>query len=307
MPTADISVAIATRDRPQAVNRCVKAILAGDVLPAEIILVDQSRDTLTRALVQAQLGQELSIRYIHQSQEGLSASRNAAVTQAQCSMVAFTDDDCVPDQQWVAAIARAAASTPAPDVVAGRVIPLGSESRTTFAVSPRESTEPMTYTGKHIPWLVGTGGNLAVKREWFACVGRYDERLGAGSPGRAAEDADLLYRLLRAGARIRYEPEAMVCHERQDWARRIASRWGYGHGIGAFCGLWLRRTDPYALWMLAYWLLSLFRELLGAATRGQRQECYQRLVGLRGTARGLIYGLHCKAPDPMSAAYAILE
>ena len=50
---APISVAISTRARPDALGRCLDALLAGERLPAEIVVVDQSRDDRSRA---AELG-----------------------------------------------------------------------------------------------------------------------------------------------------------------------------------------------------------------------------------------------------------
>jgi GT2 family glycosyltransferase len=287
----DLSVAIATLDRPRDLAQCLDALLAGQVLPAEIIVVDQGQGGPTQTIVEQRCAEAVPIMYLRQERLGLSASRNEAIEHASNEILAFTDDDCVPDPAWVEAIQRTFAASSAPDVVTGRVLPLGDPVPGTFAVSPRESTAPTAFRGNLIPWLVGTGGNLAVKRKWFDRAGRFDERLGAGSGGRAAEDADLLYRLLAAGALVQYEPGAVVFHKRQDRVRRIASRWAYGHGIGAFCGIWIRRRDPYMAYVLFCWLSSLGHEVAGAVFSRQWFEAHQRWMGLQGTARGMLYGL----------------
>jgi GT2 family glycosyltransferase len=121
-------------------------------------------------------------------------------------------------------------------------------------------------------------------------VGGFDERLGAGSPGGSGEDMDLLYRLLRAGARIRYEPQAVIYHERQPRDRRLASRSAYGRGIGACCGLWLRGRDLHALGVLAGWLRMRGGMAAGAVRRRQWSGVREELLVLGGTARGLVYG-----------------
>jgi GT2 family glycosyltransferase len=285
---------VATLDRPQGLARCLDALIAGTLLPAEIIVVDQSQHNATQSAVEQYQVSAVPIRYIRCERRGLSASRNVSIVHAQCPAIAFTDDDCVPDQGWVAALDRAFAAAPAPDAVTGRVLPLGPKTPDTYVVSPRERNTPADFRGQAIPWLIGTGGNFALRREWFDRVGRYDERLGAGSLGRAAEDADLFYRLLRAGAHVHYEPGALVYHERQSRAQRLASRWNYGHGIGAFCGIWFQRGDRYILRVLGYWLLSLGRELIGGVYHLEWMEAYQRVLSLRGTARGLLYGLQAE-------------
>jgi GT2 family glycosyltransferase len=269
-------------------------MLAGEVLPAEVLIVDQSRGDATRLAIEQRRGSLVPIIYIRQERRGLSASRNAAVARASRPILAVTDDDCVPDQGWIAAIERAFASPTAPDAVTGRVLALGSDVPGLYAVSLRQGTTRVEFSGKAVPWLAGTGGNFAVKRAWLERVGCYDERLGAGSPGQAAEDAELVYRLLCAGARIRYEPDALVFHERQSESRRMRSRWTYGHGIGAFCAIWLRRRDLYALRILGQWVLDQCRELARAVWHWERRQIQERLLILRGTLRGLMYGLRVR-------------
>lgn len=293
MRTADLTVAVATLDRPQGLARCLEALAAGTVLPAEVIVVDQGREPAPVP----ELG--LPVRCLRQERRGLAASRNLALAEASRPVLAVTDDDCVPDPGWVAALERALSPAEpgegtgvrAPDAVTGPVLPLGPEQPGLYAVSSRTSSAPADFAGRALPWLVGTGGNFAARREWLLKAGGFDERLGAGSPGGAGEDMDILYRLLRAGARIRYEPRAVVFHERQPRDRRLASRSAYGRGIGACCGLWLRGRDLHALAVLGGWLRMRGALAAGALRRRQWGGVREELLVLGGTARGLVYGL----------------
>jgi GT2 family glycosyltransferase len=289
--TPNLTVALATLNRPDGAAVCLDAILAGDALPVQIVVVDQSDDERTHAVVDERATGGVALTYVRQRRLGLSASRNAGIEHAEAGIVAFTDDDCVPDRGWLAAVQRAFAARAQLAAVTGRVLPHGPPTPGTYVVSPREDTARTDFSGRQIPWLIGTGGNCAVRREWFARAGTFDERLGTGSPGRAAEDADLFYRLLRAGAVFRYEPDAVVYHSRQTRAQRLSSRWGYGHGIGALCGVRVRNRDSYSLIVLAVWLRQLTFELLSAVIKRDGWELHQRLLGLAGTARGVVYGL----------------
>jgi GT2 family glycosyltransferase len=288
---ANLTVAVATLNRPDGLARCLDALLGGEVLPEEIIIVDQGQDNKARFVVEQRRGSGVPMIYIQQARRGLSVSRNAAFAHSTYPFVAVTDDDCVPDQGWVSTIKKTFSSTTVPDAMTGRILPLGQDTPGLFAVSSRVSTVPTEFRGKVVPWVVGSGGNFAAKREWFDRVGGYDERLGTGSPGMAAEDADFIYRLLRAGASIKYEPEAVMFHERQSKARRLSSCWSYGYGIGAFCGIWFCQGDFFALRALGGWLCWQGWYLITAAGRRQWMVAYQRLLSLRGTARGLVYGL----------------
>lgn len=289
---ADLTVAIATRERPAALLRCLDAILAGSVLPAEVLVVDQSVGNATADAVRHRAASApVPVRHVRQPAQGLSRSRNAAFREAAHELIAVTDDDCVPDERWVEVLTREPRGEAPADAVTGRVLPLGPEVEGLFAVSSRTSDVRRDYVGPTVPWEVGTGGNFCVRRGWLARVGGYDVRLGAGSPGRAGEDMDVLHRLLDAGARIRYEPEAIVYHERQPAVQRAWSRFGYGHGIGACCGLWLRDRDAFALRVLGRWLVMRVARLTRSARARHGRLASEELDVLRGTFAGLGYGL----------------
>jgi glycosyltransferase involved in cell wall biosynthesis len=289
-PVANLTVAIATLRRPRSLARCLDALLAAEMLPAEVIVVDQSRDEATQSVVERRRGAGMPLVYVRQEQRGLSVSRNAAIANATQPVIAFTDDDCVPDNSWVAVANKAFSTPPSPDGLTGRVLPLGPQAPGTYAVSARDSTTRRDIRGKVVPWLVGTGGNFVAKRECFQLVGLYDNRLGAGSPGKAAEDADMFYRLLCAGACIRYDPASVVYHARQSEAQLLSSCWNYGFGIGALCGIWLRQQDRYMIRVLGFWSRYLCRKLAGALVHTNGMQVREPVLSLRGTARGLLYG-----------------
>lgn len=298
-----ISVAIATLDRPAGLARCLDALDRGVILPAEIVVVDQSRGNETEHLVTRGRQCSVPVRYVRQARLGLSASRNEGVRAASFPVVAMTDDDCVPGEGWVAAL-REGFSDERVDAVSGRVLPYGPDEPGLYAVSSRVNTERARFNRKSPPWHVGSGGNFAVRKGVWEQLGGFDEQLGAGSPGQAAEDIDFIYRVLTAGHSILYEPSAVIYHERQDLGRRIASRWTYGYGIGAACGKWLRGGDLYGLRLLALWTVWRGRDLLSALRQAQSQARRESCLMLQGTAAGLLYGLGLRArnslPGPRS-------
>ena len=291
-PRADITVAVSTIHRPHSLARCIAAVLDGNVLPAGIVIVDQSDDAATAELVESsRWDRVVPIHYVRRRERGLAASRNAALALATGRIVAFTDDDCVPHERWVATIAAAFDSRERPNAVTGRILPLGPEQPGFYAVSSRVSAIRTVYQGRALPWSVGSGGNTAVEREWLIRIGGFDESLGASSAGQAAEDTDLLYRLLRASATVLYDPAAIVFHERQTWARRLATRPSYGFGMGAFCGKWARRGDAYAVWMLGCWGLQRTRSLVASFLRVRSRRIREELMMLAGAFRGVAHGL----------------
>jgi hypothetical protein len=109
---------------------------------------------------------------------------------------------------------------------------------------------------------------------------------------------DLFYRLLRARARIRYEPDVLVYHARTDRAGRIGRRYPYGYGMGACCALWLRQRDRLALPLLGRWLAMRSRRLLGGVWQRQGLRVQEECLVLLGTINGLAYGLRAPQGPP---------
>ena len=294
----DITVGIATCGRPSALARCLRGLSGQTKRPNEVLVVDQSpSDDARAAAASCDLAE---VRYLEQPRLGLSASRNMALSEAAGAVLAVTDDDCVPEPSWLAMVAAALERDPAPAAVTGQIRPLGDPLPGTFAVSSRGSTVAVDHVGRSLPWAVGSGGNFTASVEVLRRCGGWDERLGTGSRGQAAEDADLIYRLLLDGHRIRYEPEAVVRHERQTRARRIASRWSYGYGIGAMCGLWLARRDSYAVRMLGGYSRLHAGPLLVELRRRNRQRTAEHARALASLPPGVLHGLRV-ARDPASS------
>ena len=288
---ANITVAIPTLDRPEELTRCLEGLFKGTVLPAELIIVNQGQFRPIELVIKRFRSQySTSIVHCSQPRTGLSAARNLATNQAHCYVIAFTDDDCVPDAGWLEHIEQILISTPTADGVTGSIQPLERDSRGEFPIAIRVSKKGMRFQGRTLPWHVGSGGNFAIKRNWLFLVGGFDERLGAGSPGKAAEDMDLFYRLLRAGAVIQYEPDVLIYHERQDGAHLLRSFWNYSHGIGAFTAKHLRKADLYAAYMLGVWLFWLVWRTVGSIVRRNNVYAGEGFWSLSGCGRGLAYG-----------------
>ena len=103
---------------------------------------------------------------------------------------------------------------------------------------------------------------------------------------------DLFYRLLRAGARARYEPDLVVYHEQQQPEGRLTRRGAYGFGMAAACALWMREgRDRQALRILGAWIAMRGRLLAVAVRRRRWRSVREELLVLGGTARGVVHGL----------------
>jgi GT2 family glycosyltransferase len=198
-----ISVVIATHERPQLLLRCVDALLA-QTLPAaqfEIVIVDDGSSRSSRERLMAELSSRRcrrapTLRFLWLPENrGPAAARNCGILAARGGVVAFTDDDTVPLPNWLEcgleAIRHGA------DAVAGAVdVPLPAV--------------PTDYE-RDAAGLSNAGfvtANCFVRRDLLCAVGGFDERFRFAW----REDTDLCFRLRASGAIVRASHAARVIH-----------------------------------------------------------------------------------------------
>jgi GT2 family glycosyltransferase len=288
-----VAVAISTRDRPRALERCLEALATGRLAPDEVVVADQSEGDETRELL-ASAAQALGpVRYVEARHGGLGAAQNDAVRATAAPVVAVLDDDCIADDRWLESIVRAFVDEELA-LMSGPVLALGPEAPGLHAVATRTSRERRELDARTLPWDAGSGNNFAFRKAWFERIGGCDERLGPGAPGKGALDMDLFRRLLRAGARGRYEPDAIVFHERATTAGRLARRFPYGYGMGACCVLWMRQGDAHGFRVLARWLAMRSNRLARSLARGRWLAVREEVLVLAGTVGGIVFGLRAR-------------
>ena len=85
-----ISTVIPTYNRGHIVGRAIESALGQELVPSEIIVVDDGSVDNTRSVVESY---GPTVRYVHQSNRGVSAARNRGVKEAACEWIAFLDSD----------------------------------------------------------------------------------------------------------------------------------------------------------------------------------------------------------------------
>lgn len=215
----DVSVVICTRNRAGYLKNCLESLRHQVCQPAEVIVVDNGSDTGETACVAS----EFQVRYIREDTPGLDVARNTGARTASGAIVAFTDDDTLPDKLWVYRIYETFRD-PGIAAMTGLVIAasLDTEAEVIFEkfwpfnrgyvdkVFDRRFFRARLDEGPPV-WEIGAGANMAFRKQIFDEVGYFDERLDVGAAG-CSGDSEFWYRLLACGFSIHYNPRAVVRH-----------------------------------------------------------------------------------------------
>ncbi|HLZ70859.1 MAG TPA: glycosyltransferase [Dehalococcoidia bacterium] len=285
-----LSAVLCTRNRPDLVGTALRSVLNNEYPSFDLVVVDQSDDDGTAAIVRRLQTQYLNLRYIHTKRVGLSAAYNTGIASSSGEIIAFTDDDCKAPIDWLAQIERAFAHNPDISLLYGQVL-APNELRTVPGVVPEWKIARRRRVSKQSRLAsYGMGANFAARRRLFAAIGGFDEALGGGGPLRSSQDFDLQYRASLAGFATLLEPSVHVDHyghrTSQEWPKTLTA---YGVGNGAFYMKHIRCGDPAAAWMLGK---DLGRELARCAIKPLLQRPHSRayLAGmLQGMRQSLAY------------------
>ncbi|MGZ6827606.1 MAG: glycosyltransferase [Mycobacteriales bacterium] len=256
---------LATRDRPELLDGALAALALALRPQDELLVVDSASDGPGTAAVCARHG----VAVLRVGRPGTSRARNAGLAATSAPLVAFTDDDCLPQPGWTAALAGAF-DDPRVGLVTGRVV---ADRVVAAPVSLEPSEQPRAFSEP-----VGHGASCCFRREALTGVGGFAEHLGPGTPGLAGEDADAFRRVLAAGWTGWYEPAALVVH--RQWRGRGASvRRSFAYGAGQVAGG-------------AGWREAVWRDALRAAARdaraGYATGAAAGVVRAAGAVRGLV-------------------
>jgi glycosyltransferase involved in cell wall biosynthesis len=203
-----------TVERLPSMREAVAALEAGTVAPAQIVIaIDHSPELFATA---SKLWPDLTV-IENDGPNGLSGARNAGVAVASAEVVAFLDDDAIPDPDWIERLGSV--------YIEPLVLGVGG------AVRPRwVDGEPRWFPPEFL-WVVGCthsgmprerravrnviGANMSFRRAELLAVGGFRTEFGrVGKDTAGAEETDVCIRIgaARPDGEIVFEPAAAVEH-----------------------------------------------------------------------------------------------
>ena len=227
-----VSIIIPTYHRPERLAACLDSIeqLAYPLDSFEVIVVDDGSPTPVLSAPRP-----YSLRIIRQENAGPAAARNRGVVEARGELLAFLDDDCQPQPDWLRAM-EAAWEPKA--LIGGSTFNACTDNR--YAVFNQKLVDAVCgwFREHSSPLAFFTSNNLLVEAEEYRRMGGFSTAFTT-----AAEDRDFAVRWREAGGHLIGAPEARIDHyHSQTFRSFLRMHFRYGRGAAVFHAL--RRTHP---------------------------------------------------------------
>jgi len=269
MPPRILSIAICTYKRAGLLSQALPTVLEQDapLETHEVIVVDNANDPATYELVESWQNSHPNLRYVNETQTGISNARNRGWQEAQGKYVGYLDDDCKAPAGWVRS--------------ALEIAKLGYEAfggpYHAFYNTPKPAWFRDAY-GSHVQGEraraleVGErldGGNMFIRRDILAQLGGFQADLGMkGGQIAYGEETDLFNRLRTQmpKAVLYYAPAVFVYHlvRPEKFNLWNLPRWRFSSGMyaGKIRQDKVRMRAPRAVYHLLGTCIKLAKSLL---------------------------------------------
>ena len=212
-----ISVAICSYNGSRTIREVLEGLKRVEYPNFEVIVVDDGSTDATAAIAG-----EYNCRVISTENAGLSSARNTAWRAADGEIIAYLDDDAIPDPHWLHYLAATFRANDYAAVGGPNIAPPHSNTTADCVDNAPGGPVHVLVTdeiAEHLP-----GCNMAIRKSCLEAVGGFDPTFRV-----AGDDVDVCWRLQERGWTLGFSPGAMVLHHRRHtirgyWKQQI----GYG-------------------------------------------------------------------------------
>ena len=291
-----MSVVVASRARRSLLERCLGALCA-QTLPLhrfEVVVCDDESPEPLAPLVDG-FDDRLALTVVRQRHGGPAAARNEGARHATAPLLAFTDDDCVPDEHWLELLVARFDRHPG-HLIGGSIVNVVPEDPYATATQLIMSCVYDYYARHDTGHRFFSTTNLSAPSSRFWVLGGFSERFAHA----AGEDYDFCARWHEAGFPNVYAPEVEVGHAHR---HTLGSFWrqhfGYGRALFRVREGMAQRSGRTGIQLES---LSFYRDILTYPLRQERGLRALRdealvLLSQVATATGALWEWGI-APDP---------
>ncbi len=286
----DASIVVCTYNRAESLRETLRALRAQQTAAPrhwEVIIVDNNSGDNTRHVVEEEQRDWPSLRYEFERAQGLSHARNHGIAVARGDVILFTDDDVLPEPDWLDATLLGLEKYRA-DACGGFIAPIWelppppwlTERFYGFLAirTDRSDDYPITHTSQP-PF----GANMAMKRGVFDRVGHFDTKRGRkGNVLASGEDGDMFERILAAGCTVVFLGRSRVHHKVEGFrvTKRYFRRWRFetSRNIAQSSGLAGERRLFNIPWYVFPQLLRAVARMVWGRFTQPRDEAFNREI-----------------------------
>jgi glycosyltransferase involved in cell wall biosynthesis len=206
----------------------------------KLIIVDNGSSDASREII-ADFEQDLPVTYVFEPKNGKNIALNAGLAFVSGDLVALTDDDVLPRQDWLVRLREAADANPAFGIFGGAVAPLWETDPPAWLLNSIPLAPTYTVSDSGLPEgpMAGHyvfGPNMAVRTTIFDAGHRFDPSIGPMSSRSYAmgSETEFVLRVMGRGVKAWFAPGAVVHHFvraaqlRPSWIIGRAARFGRG-------------------------------------------------------------------------------
>ena len=276
----DASIIVCTYNRAESLNGTLAALAALKAQPDlqwEVLVVDNNSSDPTRQAVEAAQRDWPRLRYVFEPAQGLSHARNRGIAESTGEVILFTDDDVLPEPDWLETTLAGMAEYQA-DACGGYIAPIWETPPPTWLTerfhgflavrTERCDDYPITETS-HTPF----GANMAFRKAVFAQVGLFDTNRGRkGKVLASGEDGEMFERILAAGLKVMFLGKSRVHHKVESfrvtkqyfrrWRIQTSKNLAISRGVAG-----MRRVGNIPLYLVPQFLRAVMRAVVGYLTQ----------------------------------------
>lgn len=280
------SIIIATLNRHECIRNCINSVLNQKYRDYEIIIIDQSNNSLTEDIVNEYKSYDNNcIIYRKTHRKGISIARNEALSLVTGDFVCLLDDDAEYKTDFLLIACEILTKDKDIVILSGKVI--DKNTKKTFLSGMNDDfSEKLTFKNLFMKF---TSSSLIINSSELKIQQGFDENLGVGSKFGSAEEIDLILRINYFNDNIFYFPTLIVYHPYID-PIEIGSikAYNYGKGFGALCKKHLIKYKNFKL--MRKFIASIIRNLGGIVLNvfSSKIKFRHSLFVFRGRLEGFI-------------------
>jgi glycosyltransferase involved in cell wall biosynthesis len=228
-----LSLVICTRNRASQLAESLQRLTTLRCpFPWELVIVDNGSKDETQDVIK-NYEKSFRLKTLIEPQAGLGRAHNRALGMSQGDIIAFTDDDCYPADNFLDSVLHCFAEESRIGFIGGRILLHDPKD---YPITIQEKADRQDFCpGGFLPPGLIQGANFACRRTALESVNGFDERFGPGAVFNC-EEIDVMARMLAEGWHGAYDPRPLVYHHhrRKTELEAVRLQWQYDRGRGAY-------------------------------------------------------------------------